>query len=78
MAESVLHFKNDTGGETIFIGVKKFICAGAADPFDHPHIFLTMAEKDEKRCPYCSTLYRFDSRLKNGETRPAGCEDLSA
>jgi len=79
MVESaVLYFKNNTGGKDIFIGVKKFMCAGAAAPFDHPHVFLTMAAKDEKLCPYCSTLYHFDAGLSHGETRPEGCRDLTA
>lgn len=73
MADFPLHFQNNTGNAEIFIGVKKFMCAGAAAPNDHPHVFLTMAEAEEKLCPYCSTLYRFDAALPAGATRPVGC-----
>ena len=42
-------------------------------PFDHPHVFLDMGADDEKVCPYCSTLYRYNPALKATQTEPAGC-----
>lgn len=66
------HFCNDQGVETIEIGVKEFMCVGAKPPFDHPHVFIDMGADNEKVCPYCSTLYRFNTSLKTFETRPAG------
>ena len=70
---SIPHFQNDAGHAAIAIGVKEFMCVGAAAPFDHPHVFLDMGSDNEKVCPYCSTLYRFAPGLKAGETSPAGC-----
>jgi hypothetical protein len=32
-----------------------------------------MGDDDEKVCPYCSTLYRHDPKLRADETRPDGC-----
>jgi hypothetical protein len=49
------------------------MCVGANPPFDHPHVFLDMGADDEKVCPYCSTLYRYDPSLKASETRPENC-----
>ncbi|KAA6404751.1 zinc-finger domain-containing protein [Candidatus Tokpelaia sp.] len=65
-------FNSDTGSKEIFIGARKFICAGAAAPFDHPHIALNMAAENEILCPYCSTLYRFDADLPDNQLKPAG------
>ena len=70
---STPHFHNDAGHPAIDIGVREFMCVGAAAPYDHPHVFLDMGSDDEKVCPYCSTLYRHDASLKAHETRPAGC-----
>ena len=70
---AIPHFKNDEGVPTIAIGVKEFKCMGAAPPFDHPHVFLDMGDDDEIVCPYCSTLYRYDPKLKADETVPPGC-----
>jgi uncharacterized Zn-finger protein len=67
------HFQNDAGHAVIEIGVREFMCVGANPPFDHPHVFLDMGDDDEKVCPYCSTLYRYNSALKAHETRPEGC-----
>ena len=67
------HFQNDAGHPEIGIGVKEFMCVGATPPFDHPHVFLDMGGGDEKVCPYCSTLYRYDPALRPSETRPEGC-----
>jgi uncharacterized Zn-finger protein len=70
---SVPHFHNDGGHASIEIGVKEFMCVGATAPYDHPHVFLDMGDENEKVCPYCSTLYRYNAKLKAGESRPEGC-----
>lgn len=70
---SIPHFTNDTGAEKIFIGVKEFKCMGARPPFDHPHVYLDMGADTQLICPYCSTFYIYDPRLKQDETEPAGC-----
>ena len=70
---AIPHFKNDDGVSTIEIGVKKFQCMGATPPQDHPHIFLDMGADDEVLCPYCSTLYKYNSELEETQTRPNGC-----
>ena len=73
MADHVVpHFLNDDGVQAIDIGVKEFMCIGAAPPFDHPHVYLDMGEADEKVCPYCSTLYRYRQDLAATDTRPPG------
>jgi uncharacterized Zn-finger protein len=69
---TVPHFQNDAGVPTVAIGVKEFMCTGASAPHDHPHVFLDMGAADEKICPYCSTLYRYDSSLGATETVPPG------
>ncbi|ALE03732.1 hypothetical protein PU02_0918 [Bartonella ancashensis] len=46
---------------------------GATQPFDHPHIFIDMGAADEKICPYCSTLYRYNNLLQHDQTNPIGC-----
>lgn len=70
---TIPHFQNDDGHAVIEIGVKEFMCTGASSPFDHPHVFLDMGDDNEKVCPYCSTLYRFNDSLKASQTNPAGC-----
>ncbi|WP_024586157.1 zinc-finger domain-containing protein [Aliihoeflea sp. 2WW] len=69
---AIPHFQNDEGHPVIEIGVKEFMCVGANPPYDHPHVFLDMGDGDEKVCPYCSTLYRFNASLKAGKSVPAG------
>ena len=74
MADHVIpHFHNDAGVPVIEIGSQEFMCVGAIPPFDHPHVFLDMGSDQEKVCPYCSTLYRYNAALKTDETQPAGC-----
>ena len=76
MADSgVPHFHNDPGASVVRVGSKEFMCMGARPPFDHPHVFLDMGADDEIVCPYCSTLYRFDTTLALGESQPADCAD---
>ncbi|QCI62838.1 zinc-finger domain-containing protein [Phreatobacter stygius] len=73
MADHVVpHFANDQGVAVIHVGVKEFKCMGARAPFDHPHVFLDMGSDGEIICPYCSTLYKFDSNLHANQTTPAG------
>ena len=74
MAENIIsHFHNDSGVAMIEIGARKFMCVGAKPPFDHPHVFLDMGDDAEIICPYCSTLYRYDSKLDPHAARPAEC-----
>ncbi len=74
MAESyVPHFHNTPGVPVIEIGAKEFMCVGAIPPFDHPHVFLDMGDDNEKVCPYCSTLYRYNPTFKATQTDPVGC-----
>ena len=74
MAENyVPHFHNDIGVAVIEIGAREFMCVGANPPFDHPHVFLDMGSDEQIVCPYCSTLYVHDHRLKETETLPPGC-----
>jgi uncharacterized Zn-finger protein len=68
----VPHFQNDAGVPAIDIGVREFMCIGAAPPDDHPHVFLDMGDEDEKVCPYCSTLFRYRRALAPTETNPPG------
>lgn len=70
---AVPHFHNDKGHARIEIGVKEFMCIGANEPYDHPHIFLDMGADNEIVCPYCSTLYVYNPNLAVNETVPAGC-----
>ncbi len=72
-ASTIPHLANDDGAEKIFIGVKEFQCMGARAPYDHPHVFLDMGADDQIICPYCSTLYVYDSRLNAEESDPPGC-----
>lgn len=72
-AATTPHVANDRGVEKIYVGVKELKCMGARAPFDHPHVFLDMGGDSQVLCPYCSTLYVFDPRLKGQETDPAGC-----
>jgi Uncharacterized protein conserved in bacteria len=70
---TIPHFQNDAGHAVIEIGVKEFMCVGATPPFDHPHEFLDMGDDQEKVCPYCSTLYRYNPKLDAKTTVPPGC-----
>ena len=72
-ADIVPSFANDAGVEKIFIGVKEFKCMGARPPFDHPHVYLDMGSDSQFVCPYCSTLFIHDPRLRADESDPQGC-----
>ena len=72
-ATGIPHFHNDPGVPVIKVGAHEFMCIGAKPPFDHPHVFLDMGDDNEKVCPYCSTLYRYNPALKATQTEPAGC-----
>lgn len=67
---SVPHFHNSDGVAQIEIGAKEFMCIGALPPFDHPHVFLDMGADNEIVCPYCSTHYVFNSKLKAESADP--------
>ena len=74
MADRIVpHFHNDPGVAVIQIGAKEFMCIGATPPFDHPHIFIDLGHESEAVCPYCSTLYRYNSSLRAGEAQPPEC-----
>jgi uncharacterized Zn-finger protein len=64
------HFQNEMGLASIEIGARTFMCIGAKPPFDHPHVFIDMGTADEIVCPYCSTLYRFNARLRQDQSTP--------
>jgi len=68
----VPHFQNDSGARAIAVGVREFMCIGAAPPFDHPHVYLDMGDADELICPYCSTLFRYRPNLPATQTDPPG------
>lgn len=70
---SIPHFQNDAGHPVVEIGVHEFMCVGATQPFDHPHVYLDMGSDTEKVCPYCSTLFRHNPQLAADETKPEGC-----
>ncbi|RCL04101.1 MAG: Conserved zinc-finger domain-containing protein [Candidatus Tokpelaia sp. JSC189] len=70
---AIPYFQNDKGYKRIEISVKKFVCIGANPPFDHPHISLEMGTKKEIVCPYCSTLYVFNSKLDETKSNPSDC-----
>jgi uncharacterized Zn-finger protein len=69
--KGIPHFRNDAGVAVIRVAAKEFMCIGANPPFDHPHVFLDMGSDSEILCPYCSTLYRHDAGLKDGQCVPA-------
>ena len=66
-------YKNDIGATEIKIGVKSFVCIGCEPPNDHPHIFLTMGDKDHKVCLYCNTKFIYDPTLSQHYTQPPEC-----
>jgi len=71
MAEAIVpHFRNDSGVDSIEIGVREFKCTGASRPHDHPHVYLDMGDEDHIVCPYCSTLYRLNEALAPDEAVP--------
>ncbi len=74
MAQTLVpHFVNDKGVDSIRIGVKEFQCMGATPPHDHPHVYLDMGNGAQIVCPYCSTLFVHDRKLKATESDPPSC-----
>ncbi|HEY8277069.1 MAG TPA: zinc-finger domain-containing protein [Methyloceanibacter sp.] len=74
MAQSnVPHLVNDLGVRSVKIGVKEFQCMGASPPHDHPHVYLDMGHEAEIVCPYCSTLFILDPKLKADASDPPSC-----
>jgi uncharacterized Zn-finger protein len=63
-------FRNDGGVKEIRMGVKEFECIGATPPQDHPHIYLEIGDHDQILCPYCSTMFHFDSGLQSFQADP--------
>jgi uncharacterized Zn-finger protein len=59
----VPRFHNEPGVARIRVGVKEFMCIGALPPFDHPHIFIDVGERNEAICPYCATVFVREERL---------------
>lgn len=43
--------------ETIEVNDRTVACDGGKGPLGHPRVFLTMDEKDEVTCTYCSRHY---------------------
>ena len=66
-------FKNDLGVREIKIGSQQFACIGASPPEDHPHVYLEMGESDQIGCPYCATVFRYDSALAPSAADPPEC-----
>tara|TARA_B100001094_G_scaffold328946_1_gene390552 strand:+ start:1320 stop:1571 length:252 start_codon:yes stop_codon:yes gene_type:complete len=66
-------YKNDIGVPVIKIGVKGFVCIGAEPPNDHPHVYMTMGDKDYKVCLYCNTRFEYDATLSPQYTQPPEC-----
>ena len=71
--ESYPKFHNEVGVPIVRIGCREFKCIGAKPPQDHPHVYLNMGEDSVIICPYCATLFRFDSSLAANEADPADC-----
>jgi len=72
-ATTIPRYKNDIGTAKVFVGVKEFMCCGASEPHDHPHVFLDIGDGGQIVCPYCSTLFVHNPALSTGQTEPAGC-----
>ena len=70
---AIVHFQNDLGVHEIKVGIKEFMCCGASEPHDHPHVFLDMGSENQIVCPYCSTLFSFSRQLNADASEPAGC-----
>ncbi|MES2907279.1 MAG: zinc-finger domain-containing protein [Pseudomonadota bacterium] len=75
---SVPHFHNDPGVAAIETGAHEFMCMGASKPLDHPHVYLDMGDETEIVCPYCSTLFKYNSSLGEKEAHPAECMTTKA
>ena len=72
-ATHIPKFKNDDGVRVIEVGVKELECTGASAPYDHPHVYLDMGGDSETICPYCSTVYRYNSALGPEASNPPSC-----
>lgn len=69
----VAKFKNDKGVAQIRIGTREFMCAGESAPQDHPQVYLHMGERDTIVCPYCATVFVYDTRLGPHDADPPDC-----
>ncbi|MEO0384206.1 MAG: zinc-finger domain-containing protein [Pseudomonadota bacterium] len=68
--KAILHVHNHDGLTRVEVGAQSFMCIGARPPFDHPHVFLTFGDEQEKVCPYCSTLYVYNEALGDHGASP--------
>ena len=66
-------FRNDRAVPEIRIGTREFNCIGVSPPHDHPHVYINMGSEGSILCPYCATVYRYDSRLAPFEADPPDC-----
>lgn len=71
--KAIPHFHNQPGIPRVAVGAREFMCIGALPPFDHPHVFLDMGGDIEIICQYCSTLFRYDPKVKPGKADPIAC-----
>lgn len=67
------NFHNNPGVPCVRVRAKKFMCAGDLPPFDHPHIYIDMGDDNEIICPYCGTLFAYDSQLE-AMCEPSQCQ----
>ena len=49
---------NDDGKKEIEITFTRFVCIGASQPHDHPHVVLEIGKNKQISCPYCGTLFK--------------------
>tara|TARA_Y100001970_G_scaffold258835_1_gene339176 strand:+ start:4434 stop:4646 length:213 start_codon:yes stop_codon:yes gene_type:complete len=49
---------NDNGKKEIEVTFSKFICIGASQPHDHPHVALEIGQNKKISCPYCGTIFK--------------------
>ena len=64
---------NDQGMTTMILNSLNFMCAGESPPMDHPHIYLTMGDKNFKHCLYCNTKFVYEPALQPEYTNPPNC-----
>lgn len=46
---------------------------GASPPHDHPHVFIDMGARNQILCPYCATVFLYDSMMGANEANPIKC-----
>lgn len=57
--------KNNISKEEVKVDTRKVSCQGADHPYDHPKIYLEIAE-DKKMidCPYCGRIFKYGASGK--------------